>query len=115
MTSWLERARALFQVTADGVPDKTDKTLVSSVLSVPSDKETKTEIQASSVFSVQDGALAENKDLLEELMAAAMHCCDVHGDSTQARAQMREEVMATPQELQADLLEHFKTTYGDVR
>lgn len=115
MTSWLERARALFQVTADGEPDKTDKSLLSSVLSVSSSQENKTKEQIFSVLTAQDKAIFECSDRFEELMAAAMHCCDVHNDGPLAREQMREEVTATPLELWADLLVHFNEAYGGMR
>lgn len=112
MTSWMEIARARFQVMDASTPAKTDEKRVLSVLAVPVTREEEAGVVVPSVLSVGDVAVLENTSLLQELMAAAMHCCDVHGDGPQARAQMREEVMATPPELQADLLDHFKTTYG---
>lgn len=115
MTSWLDIARARFQVMDVCAPAKTDEKRVLSVLAVPVSSDKETGVVVSSVLSVSGLATVENTSLIQELMAAAMHCCDVHGDGVQARAQMREEVMATPSELHADLLEHFKTTYGDTK
>ncbi len=46
------------------------------------------------------------------LIAAAMRCCDHHGDDAQARADMRQQCLETPLHLRADLLDYFNTTYG---
>jgi hypothetical protein len=58
-------------------------------------------------------ALFENRVLAAELMEAAMHACDVNGDSDLAREDMRQDVLNTPAHLRADLLQHFRQTYGD--
>ncbi|HWV08750.1 MAG TPA: hypothetical protein VN156_04355 [Pseudomonas sp.] len=50
--------------------------------------------------------------VMKKLLAAAMLACDAHGDSDEAREQMRRDVMGTPPEQQADLLAHFQQTYG---
>ena len=44
----------------------------------------------------------------ERLLVAAMRVCDRHGDNDTARKEMRDQCMALPPHLQADLLEHFK-------
>ena len=51
--------------------------------------------------------------LTARLIAAAMRCCDHHGDSKAGRDQMRVECLATPPALQADLLTHFNQTYPE--
>ena len=48
------------------------------------------------------------------LVQAAMRACDTWHDSPEARAVMRAEVLATPPEQQAELLEHFQEQYGHV-
>ncbi|OLP04942.1 hypothetical protein BLL52_3762 [Rhodoferax antarcticus ANT.BR] len=45
------------------------------------------------------------------LIAAAMRCCAHHGDSTAACEAMRQDCLATPAHLQADLLAHFQQTH----
>ena len=52
-------------------------------------------------------ALREANSITIDLITAAMRACDHHGDSEVARADMRLECLATPAQLQADLLEHF--------
>lgn len=66
------------------------------------------------------GHKAELMDLLQaahsttaELLKAAQLACDYHHDSEAARQQMRDECLALPPRLQADLLEHFRQTYPD--
>jgi hypothetical protein len=52
---------------------------------------------------------------LDQLLAAAMRCCDYWSDSEQARAEMVADVKATPQHLRQDLLEHFLVAYGKAK
>ena len=52
---------------------------------------------------------------LEQLLAAAMRCCDYWGDSDQARAEMVADIKATPQHLRQGLLEHFLVAYGKAK
>lgn len=113
MTSWMEMARARFLTKAQPATVKTDENRVLSVLTVPSTSESEADAMVLSVLSVPDVAIHENTFLFQKVMAAAMHCCDVHGDGQLARAQMQEEVMATPSELLTDLLDYFIVTYGD--
>ncbi|MDM0118907.1 TubC N-terminal docking domain-related protein [Variovorax arabinosiphilus] len=47
-----------------------------------------------------------------QLVAAAMRACDLHGDGAKARAEMREDCLATPIHLQAELLAYFREQYG---
>ncbi|MCE1194229.1 MAG: hypothetical protein LWW96_18955 [Acidovorax sp.] len=49
--------------------------------------------------------------MASELLAAAMRACDAHGDSPQAREQMRLDCLETPPHLRADLLQHLRATY----
>lgn len=115
MVSWKERAKALFQVTAEGETDKTANTPFLSVLSVPSDPEITTDLQIFSALPSQDETPAEDCALFDELMAAAMRCCDAHGDGTKAREDMHEDIATTPPELWSDLLHYFNETYGGAR
>lgn len=55
--------------------------------------------------------LAEAHVTTAELLTAAARACDRWGDSPEARAQMRQDIEATPPQLRADLLEHLQATY----
>lgn len=58
----------------------------------------------------------ESAELLTaRVIAAAMKACDAHDDGPAAREQMRREVLTTPPEQQAELLQHFVETYGDAQ
>ena len=48
-------------------------------------------------------------DLLERLMAEGMRICDCYGDNEAAREEMRRDILATPDHLKPDLLEHFQS------
>lgn len=41
-----------------------------------------------------------------------MRACDAWGDGPEAREAMRRECMETPEHLRADLLAHFRASYG---
>lgn len=56
--------------------------------------------------------LQESARLTTELLAAAMRAADHHGDDAAAREQWKQDVLATPQHLRADLLAHFRENYG---
>ena len=51
--------------------------------------------------------LVEASTVAGRLMVAAMKVCDRHGDSEDARAEMRADIGAIPQHQRADLLDHF--------
>ena len=54
----------------------------------------------------------ESAELLTaRLIAGAMRACNRWGDGPEARNNMREDVLATPPELRAELLQHFNETY----
>lgn len=53
------------------------------------------------------------RQLAADLIHAAMKVCDMHGDDDVARQDMREQCLALPLHLQADLLEHFKGVKHD--
>lgn len=62
---------------------------------------------------------AELVDLLQaarattaDLLRAALLACDHHHDSEAARQAMRDECLALPPHLQADLLDHFRQAHG---
>jgi hypothetical protein len=54
-------------------------------------------------------------DELDQLLAAAMRCCDYWGDSDQARAEMVADIKAIPTHLRQDLLGHFLVVYGKAK
>ena len=54
--------------------------------------------------------LIDAHDTTERVLAAAMKVCDRHGDDDAVRQEMREQCLALPPHLQADLLEHFNGT-----
>ena len=56
--------------------------------------------------------LRQSENLTADLLRAAMRACDYHGDGSSAREQMRRECLDTPAHLQADLLDHFTSTYS---
>ena len=54
----------------------------------------------------------ESAELLTaRLIAAAMRCCDHHGDGPAAREQMRQECMATPLRQRVCLFDYLNETY----
>ena len=89
MTDWTARAKAAFAETEHLPTAKTDESGVSAV------------------SSVGVWAVLENGTLAADLVEAAMLVCDRHGDGEAAREQMRQDCLATPAHLRADLLEHF--------
>ncbi len=67
--------------------------------------------------ALSDDHLQRNTELeaqrfTESLLAAAMRCCDHHGDGEAAREEMRLDCLNTPAHLQADLLDHLTKSYG---
>lgn len=75
------------------------------------DSDEKLHVAFASTCNTQPGALTAHR-LMREVIAAAMRCCDRHGDGHAAREQMRQDVLATPAHLRADLLDYFQQTYG---
>ncbi len=66
------------------------------------------EIDAESCAELRGpGALTAHR-ITAELLAAAMRRCDRHGDDEAARQAMRDDCLALPTHLQADLLNHFE-------
>lgn len=109
--SWMQRAQSHFlEMPQDGT-DKTAKTPLSSVSSVPPQRLLEKTQGVSSVSSVGVVALFENCIPAGELIAAAMRACDAHGDSPEAREQMRRDCLETPPHLRADLLQHLRAAY----
>lgn len=51
--------------------------------------------------------------LMQELMDAAMRACDYWQDSPEARLQMRFDVWNTPPDQREDLLDYFRSEYGE--
>lgn len=47
------------------------------------------------------------RQLAADLVHVAMEVCDRHGDNDTARQEMRDQCLALPPHLQADLLQHF--------
>lgn len=56
--------------------------------------------------------IQESARLTCELLDAAMRACDHWRDGPEAREQMRQDVLATPQHLRPDLLAHLRENYG---
>jgi hypothetical protein len=52
---------------------------------------------------------------LDQLLAAAMRCCDYWMDSPEARGQMVADICGTPQHHRQELLEHFLVAYGKAK
>ena len=65
-----------------------------------------TEVTQATKGNFQSGALTAHR-LTAYLLQAAMRVCDRHGDHDAARQEMRDQCMALPPHLQADLLEYF--------
>jgi hypothetical protein len=59
--------------------------------------------------------LTESSRLTSQLLSAAMYRCDQFNDSDSARAQMRHEVLATPEHLRRDLLDYFKNQCKELK
>jgi hypothetical protein len=55
--------------------------------------------------------LTEAQATTTALIEAASRACDHHGDGEAARQQMRDDCLAVPVHLRADLLEHFSQNY----
>lgn len=112
MTGWAQRARAHFSGMPEGRTDRADETKVASVSAVPFGAVCRNRERVASVSSVGVAAILENRALAADLLAAAMRVCDHHGDGTDARDAMRQDVMNTPEHLRPDLLAYFLQTYG---
>lgn len=67
----------------------------------------KLRVAFASTRNTQQGALTAHR-LAKELIKAAMKVCDKHGDGEAARADMRQQCMELPPDMQRDLLEHFQ-------
>ena len=52
---------------------------------------------------------------MKKLLAAAMRCCDRHGDGAEARAEMERQCLEIPQHLRGDLLHYFNSHYPEQR
>ena len=50
---------------------------------------------------------------MKKLLAAAMRCCDRHGDGAEARAEMERQCLEIPPHLRGDLLDYFNTRYPE--
>lgn len=115
MASWLARAKALFTQNSQAHTDETDKTGVSSVLAVRSDLILGNQGGLSSVSSVCSERICANDEIADPLvvalMAAAMRACDYWGDSTQARDQMRLEILEIKPEHRLEQLHMFNSEY----
>lgn len=55
--------------------------------------------------------LTEAEHTAADLVEAAMRACEFHGDGEQQREQMRRDVLGVPPDIQADLLDYFRSTY----
>ena len=50
---------------------------------------------------------------MKKLLAAAMRCCDKHGDGPEAREEMKRQCLEIPAHLRGDLLDYFKSHYPE--
>ena len=107
MINWTERAHAFLTMGQDPTP-KTPNTHLLGVLGVPLGAISKSMEQVSGVLGVPIAPSIDYVTLAADLLAAAMKCCDRHGDSDAARLEMRDQCLVTPPHLQADLLAHFQ-------
>ena len=117
MTTWVERAKRHFLQKAQVGAPITPEMAVMGVLGVASRRIPENARGVLGVLVVDDAPIRKEKPasdtrLLDSLLAAAMRCCDHYGDDEDARKQMREECLATPPHLQAELLAYFKQNYG---
>jgi hypothetical protein len=71
---------------------------------------TKLHVASARECNTQPGPLTAHR-VLSDLLDAAMRACDQWQDGPEAREQMRQDVMATPEHLRTDLLNHFRKTY----
>ena len=101
MISWLERAKAHFSKKRQQPTDETDKTPLSSVLSVP----------PAPVFKKHASNDSDEAALLEALLAEADGGCDHWEGGPEARQQRRDDVMAVAKDQWRDLLDHFRRAY----
>lgn len=111
MTRWLARAKAQILPMGTGATDITDESPLVSVSSLPTGAIYRFPDRLSSVSSVGVRAVFENTALASDLIEAAMRVCNAHGDNEAARTEMRQQCMDLPPELQADLLDHFRSAY----
>lgn len=57
--------------------------------------------------------LHEAEHTVDELVRVSMLACDYHEDGDKARADMRADMLAIPPHQHADLIKHFKKSYGE--
>lgn len=107
MMDWMARARAEILKEQPPATDKTDKTPVSAVLSVPQGATSEKPEPLSSVSSVGEARSFKDRILAHDLVEAAMKVCERYGDGPAAREEMRQQCLALSPQHQADLLEYF--------
>ena len=75
------------------------------------EKGEKLQVAFASTCNTQPGSLTAHR-VTADLLKAAMLACDHWGDSPADREPMRVDCLAMPDHLKADLLAHFRKTYG---
>ena len=135
MGKWMSRLEA--SKSPDGDPAKTTKTLGTqservSVVSVgpqtgsvqksaglhgasqgqPLKAEYPKPLMSKALLTLAEASGSGGDGELNQLLAAAMLCCDYWMDSPEARAQMVADICGTPQHNRQELLEHFLVAYG---
>ncbi len=75
------------------------------------EKGEKLQVAFASTCNTQPGSLTAHR-VTADLLKAAMLACDHWGDSPADRELMRADCLAMPDDLKADLLAHFRKTYG---
>lgn len=109
--SWMQMAQARFSQKA---PQHTDETAESSVMAVSSVRSaciSQIREEVSSVSAVGGKGMVENGPSAEELLDVAMRACAYWRDTTQARDQMRTEVLEVKPEHRTELLNMFREDY----
>lgn len=121
ITNWAGLGKARFSEMRQNPTDKTDKTPVSSVLSVPIARVFEKPQGVSSVLSVLAVPILKKRtvndldapSIPKGLVATAMKACDRWHDESDARQELVNDLQALPAHLWAEALAHFQQNYGD--
>jgi hypothetical protein len=109
MGVWLAR----LQSETTSSDDPTKPTNPTSVGFVGNQSESTTDLDQ--CYESMSRAQATDADLLPELIAAAMLCCDFWGDGSSARTEMVADIHRTPEYQRGDLLAHLQSVYGKAK
>lgn len=107
MIDWAARASAALSQRRDAPTDKSDKSPISSALSVPEGPAGGKPSWVSSVSSVPDGRLLADRRWAA-LVKAINQCCAARGDTEANRVALIAECAELAPAEQADMREHFE-------